>query len=138
MLKLSYYTYYEFDSDTWVVEYEGAEFCVCSTFEEETETAENRAKKICKTLNSELESKFVVLDGSFDYGDNIYGIVLDENSDQDFQGILTLEKLDEAVTLKNELNLSDRAGDWNVFAITPVREEVSLKLLEENDNEESV
>jgi len=138
MLKISYYTYYEFDSDTWVVEYEGVEFCVCSTFEEETETAENRAKKICDTLNSELKSRFVVLDESFDYGDNIYGILLDENSDQDFQGILTLEKLDEAVTLKNELNLSDRAGDWNVFAITPVREEVSLKLLEEDDNEESV
>jgi hypothetical protein len=138
MLKISYYTYYEFDSYTWVVEYEGAEFCVCSTFEEETETAENRAKKICDTLNSELKSRFVVLDESFDYGGGVYGVILDKNSDEDFQGISTFEELDRAVILKDELNLSDKAGSWNVFAIVPVREEISLKLMEENDNEESV
>lgn len=138
MLKISYYTYYEVDSDTWIVEYEGAEFCICSTFDEQIETAENRAKKICDTLNSELESRFVVLDESFDYGDGVYGVVLDKSSDEDFQGILTLEKLNDAVILKDELNLSDKAGDWNVFAVVPVREEISLKLVEENDNEESI
>jgi hypothetical protein len=40
------------DANTWVVECDGVEFCVCSAFEGEKELPQKRAEKICEALNS--------------------------------------------------------------------------------------
>jgi hypothetical protein len=47
----SIFSYYKFDNDTFIVIYNGKEFCVCSNFEDQDKSAEERAKEICEKLN---------------------------------------------------------------------------------------
>lgn len=127
MLELDYYTYYEVDGETWIVEYKGAEFCVCSYFEEEKESPEKRAKSICDTLNYQLKAKFIVADLSEDYGKGSFGVSLNDLSDNDTNQINVWEELGDAVEEKNELIMRDVAGVWEVFALIEVEPEITLK-----------
>lgn len=127
MLELDYYTYYEIDNGTWVVEYKGAEFCICSDFDGEKDSPENRAKFICESLNYQLKARFIVADLSEDYGKGSFGVCLNDLSDEDTSQINVWSDLKDAIDEKDELVMRDVAGDWGVFALIEILPEIVVK-----------
>ena len=129
------------DEGVWMVidsEGDGLEYCICSDFEEGKQDAEKRANAICSLLNGQENAKFVVMDVSEDFGKGSYGVNLNElHEEEDYAAVNVWDDLDDAIFEKNELDLREVAGTWEVFSIVPVEGTDSLSTLDEDVDEKS-